>query len=83
MSLAQIFKAGVPLTVTANGNTPVAVADAKISAGSVVILSLNTATGGTAGNAVVVSLTPGTGFSISSQAADLSVYNYMIFYNSD
>jgi len=83
MSLAQIFKNGVPLTVTANGATPVAVADPKITGSSVVILSLKTANGATAGQANVVVLTPGTGFSIASQAGDTSVYNYMVFYNSD
>jgi len=69
-------------TCTANSNTPVAVACAGVTANSVVLLTVKTATGAQAGLANVVSVTPTTGFSIVSGAADTSVYNYVVIDNA-
>jgi hypothetical protein len=64
-------------TVTANGATPVAVADANTTTNSNIILTLNTV-GGTPHGAFVSAKTAGTGFSINSLAGDTSIYNYTI-----
>lgn len=65
-------------TVTANGVTPVPVVDARVTANSIIIFTLKTATGTVGAIPAVSSITPGTGFSIVATAADLSVYNYAI-----
>jgi hypothetical protein len=65
-------------TFTANGTTSVTVADARVSAGSVIVCSLKTV-GGTVGAVPSVkTVTAGTGFTISGTASDTSVYNYVI-----
>ncbi len=64
-------------TVVANGATPVPVTDARVTAGSIIGLTLVTV-GGTAHGAFVSSTTPQTGFSINSLAGDTSTYNYEI-----
>jgi hypothetical protein len=66
-------------TVTATNGTPVVVSNTNVTANSVILLTVKTATGANAGQAYVSSTTPSTGFSITSGAADTSVYNYMIF----
>lgn len=66
-------------TVTANNDTAVPVANANLNGKSVVLLTLRSAGGGANdGQAYVSSVTPGTGFSIKSGVADVSVYNYCI-----
>lgn len=65
-------------TVTANNATPVVVSNPNVTADSIILLTVKTATGANAGQANVVSKTASTGFSIASGAADTSVYNYMI-----
>ncbi len=83
MSLSQVFGNANPCqapqfgTVTANNAVAVPVANTAITANSIVLIWLKTATGAQAGLAVVT-LTAGVGFSIASGAADTSVYNYMI-----
>lgn len=67
----------VGVTAAANGATPVAVVDARVTANSIITLTLNTV-GGTAHGAFVSSVTPGTGFSINSLAGDTSTYTYEI-----
>lgn len=64
-------------TVTCNGTTPVAVAYAAITARDMVILSKKT-TGGTPGLAPFVTITAGTGFSVTAEASDTCDYDYMI-----
>jgi len=66
-------------TVTLNGVTPVTVANAAITANSVIAVTLKTV-GGTVGAAPVVdTITAGTGFTIKGTASDTSVYNYRVF----
>lgn len=65
-------------TVTANNTTPVPVSNTNVTANSVILLTVKTPTGANAGQAYVSSTTASSGFSITSGAADTSVYNYMI-----
>lgn len=66
-------------TFTANGATPVTVANATVTANSQVLVTLKTV-GGTVGTSGpnVRTITAGTGFTIAGIALDTSVYNYMI-----
>lgn len=67
-------------TVTLNGATPVAVANTNVTANSIIVLTLKTAAGTVSPTMPnVLSITPGTGFSVGGVAADTSVYNYAIF----
>lgn len=66
-------------TVTLNGATPVTVADANVTASSVIVFSLTTV-GGTVGVFPhIATITPGTGFMILGTASDTSVYSYLRF----
>jgi hypothetical protein len=66
-------------TVTLNGATPVAVANANVTANSVIIFTLKTAAGTVSPTAPnVLTITPGTGFTVGGVALDTSVYNYVI-----
>lgn len=65
-------------TCTANNTTPVSVSNTNVTANSIILLTVKTATGANAGQAYISSTTPSTGFSITSGAADTSIYNYMI-----
>lgn len=71
--------AGQAGTFTANGVTPVTVANANITANSQVLVTLKTV-GGTVGTSLpnVRTITPGTGFTIAGIASDTSIYNYAI-----
>ena len=64
-------------TFTANGNTSVTVTNANITANSVVLFGLKTV-GGTPGAPFLVTVTPGTGFTVNSVSPDTSTYNYII-----
>lgn len=64
-------------TVTANNATPVVVANAAVTASSVITLTFKSGTNSTAG-AFVKAVTPGTSFSLQSIAGDTAVYNYEI-----
>lgn len=64
-------------TVVANGTTPVAVGFTAIKATHVVAL-VRTTTGGTPGTLPLVTITAGTGFSITSVAGDTSTYSFSI-----
>lgn len=67
-------------TVTLNGVTPVVVANANVGAGSVIVFTVKTVIGTVSPNAPnVLTITPGTGFTVGGTAADLSLYNYAIF----
>lgn len=66
-------------TVTLDGATPVAVANANVTANSIIIFTLKTAAGTVSPNAPnVLTITPGTGFTVGGTALDTSVYNYAI-----
>lgn len=65
-------------TVTLNETTPVDVANAAVTADSIIAFTLKTV-GGTVGAApVIATITPGTGFSVKGSASDTSIYNYVI-----
>lgn len=65
-------------TFTANGATPVTVANTAFGPNSVVAISLKTV-GGTVGvQPHLLTTTPGTGFTVSGTASDTSIYNYSI-----
>ena len=64
-------------TFVANGATPVVVANPSVSANSVILFGLKTV-GGTPAAPFLVTVTPGTGFSVESGASDTSTYNYII-----
>jgi hypothetical protein len=68
---------GAAGTVVANETSEVAVTNNRVTANSVIILTLHTV-GGTVGPAYVSSKTAGTGFSIKSQTDDTSTYDYLI-----
>jgi hypothetical protein len=63
-------------TFVANGATGVVVADAGVTASSIITYTLKTA-GGTVGIPTTLTITPGTGFHAVSQASDTSTYNYL------
>jgi hypothetical protein len=65
-------------TFTANGTTPVVVANTAVTANSIIVFTLKTV-GGTVGAIPrCVTITPGTGFNVNCTASDTSVYNYRI-----
>lgn len=65
-------------TFTANGATPVTVANTAVTADSIIVFTLKTV-GGTVGAIPrCVTITPGTGFNVNCTASDTSVYNYRI-----
>jgi hypothetical protein len=64
-------------TFTANSGSAVTVADSNLTANSVVVFGLKTA-GGTPAAPFLVTVTPGTGFTVNSGGSDTSVYNYLI-----
>lgn len=66
-------------TVTLNGATPVTVADPRVGTDSVVVFTLKTVGGTVSPNAPnVLTITPGTGFTVGGTASDTSIYNYVI-----
>lgn len=73
---------GVPTyhfgTVTVNGVTPVSVADANVTASSVVTFSLKTVSGTVGAIPHLATVTPATGFTVVATASDASTYNYSI-----
>lgn len=66
------------VTPAANGATPVAVANTKVTASTIVLFSLATV-GGTPGIPRVTTRTPGVGFEFASDAGDTSEYDYVMF----
>jgi len=65
-------------TLTLNGATPVTVADKGVTANSIILLTLK-AVGGTVSPNLpnVLTITPGTGFTVGGTALDTSVYNWV------
>lgn len=65
-------------TFTANGATPVTVADVNATATSIILFGLVTV-GGTVGAVPSVKTqTAGTGFTVGCTASDTSIYGYLI-----
>ncbi|MBB3453896.1 hypothetical protein FHT86_002152 [Rhizobium sp. BK313] len=65
-------------TVTLNGATPVVVANANVTAGSVIAFALKTVGGTVGAIPAIQTITPGTGFTVAGTALDTSIYNYVI-----
>ena len=65
-------------TVTANETSEVTVSNTNVTADSIILLTVKTATGADAGQAYVSATSVGASFTIKSSASDTSVYNYMI-----
>lgn len=64
---------------TLNGSTSVTVVDTNVTVNSLILLSLMTVGGTVGAMPHLKTITPGTGFTVSGTAADVSVYGYMIF----
>ncbi len=77
VAIAQGYFPKVGTTAAANGATPVAVSDARVTASSIITLTINTP-GGTAHGAFVSAKTAASGFSINSLSGDTSTYDYEI-----
>lgn len=66
-------------TVILNGATPVTVTNSLLTANSTVLFGLKTVGGTVSPNAPnVLTVTPGTGFTVGGTASDTSTYNYVI-----
>ncbi len=66
-------------TVTLNGATPVTVADARVTANSMIWFTLKDVNAGTVGaQPTIPTITPGTGFTVVGTALDTGIYNYGI-----
>lgn len=66
-------------TFAANGATPVTVSDARVTASSQIDITLKTVGGTVNPNGPhIVTITPGTGFSVNGAASDTSTYSYSI-----
>lgn len=65
-------------TFVANGASAVTVADTRVTATSMIIISLNTVGGTVGAIPAVQTITPGVGFTVAGTASDTSTYNYLI-----
>ena len=65
-------------TVIANGATGVVVADARVTANSIIIFTLKTVGGTVGAIPAIQTITPGTGFTVAGTASDSSTYSYAI-----
>lgn len=65
-------------TFTANGTTAVTVADTSVTANSIIVFTLKTASGTVGSYPTIQTITPGTGFTVAGKSSDESVYNYRI-----
>lgn len=65
-------------TFTANGATPVTVANTAVTADSVIIFTLKTVGGTVGAYPAIKTITAGTGFTVGATASDTSLYNYRI-----
>lgn len=66
-------------TVTLNGATPVTKADKRVTAKSIIVFTLKTVGGTVSPTAPnILTITPGTGFTVGGVALDTSIYSYGI-----
>lgn len=65
-------------TVILNSTTPVTVANAALTAGSIILFTLKTVGGTVGAYPAVQTVTAGTGFTVVGSASDTSTYNYVI-----
>lgn len=67
-------------TFTMNGATPVTVADARVTANSIIVFTVITPAGTISPTAPnVLTKTPGTGFTVGGVALDTGAYAYALF----
>lgn len=66
-------------TFTTNGTATITIANTYVTANSNIIITLKTV-GGTVSpsNPYILTITPGTGFTVKATASDTSTYNYLI-----
>lgn len=64
-------------TFVANSGSAVTVVNSNVTANSVILFGLKTV-GGTPAAPFMVTVTPGTGFTVNSGGSDTSTYNYII-----
>lgn len=69
-------------TFVANGVTPVTVSNTSVAVTDAIVISLNTVGGTISIHPVILTITAGVGFTVSSAAADTSTYNYAIIRNA-
>lgn len=66
-------------TVTLNGPTGIVVTNSEVTANSVIVFTLKNPNSSTDFAAPhLISITPGTGFTVRSKIGDTSTYNYLI-----
>lgn len=65
-------------TFQANSGAAVTVANPYVDANSVIVFGLKTVGGTVNGGPYLVTVTPGTGFTVNSGSTDSSTYNYWI-----
>ena len=80
MTMVAVEQGYFPKTGTfvANGASAVTVSDARLTANSNVIITLNTVGGSVGAIPHLATVTPGTGFTVVGSASDTSTYNYTI-----
>ena len=76
LQLTDIVASG---TFVATSNVTLNVAVSRITATSVVVMSLNTVGGTILGHPYLMTLTAGTGFGVRAGASDTSTYNYIVY----
>lgn len=64
-------------TFTVNGTSTVTVSAPEVTANSIILQTLKTV-GGTVGSNTIQTVTPGTGFTLTSTAGNTSTYNYVV-----
>lgn len=67
-------------TFTATGASAVTVANANVTANSIIVFTLKTVGGTVGAYPSVKTITPGTGFTVAATALDTSIYNYKIIH---
>lgn len=65
-------------TFTATSTSAVTVADTRVTANSLILITLKTAAGTPAAQPYPDTITPGVGFTVKAGSGDTSVYNYAI-----
>lgn len=83
-TIASAFNGGVGALASASGTfvandaTSVTVANTAVTANSQILMTLKTVGGTILGLPYIMTITPGTGFTVRAGAADTSTYNYTI-----
>lgn len=80
-TVAQIAAGGSARqgTFVANGATPVVVANANVTANSVIVITVNGVAVSQGAQPTVTAKAAGVSFTVTATAGDTSTYNYIIF----